>query len=107
MEKKVDCIWHHGDNCMKGLPGTICDPNGCAARMPQGTAQIVNQMLERAVPIELTWQDIKAIVNIADSLLRVTEREDHFLINSRFPTEESYYKAVLEEFNKTRTSPEE
>ena len=45
---------------------------------------------------ELTWQDIKAIVEIEKSL--ITTWDDL----AKYPSEESYYKAVLEEFNKTR-----
>ena len=43
--------------------------------------------------LALTWQDIKTIVELADDLVQddsVTE------------TEEEYYKAVLDAFNKTR-----
>lgn len=47
----------------------------------------------------LTWQDIKTIVEIADKLV---EKD----VNGQLPevceTEEGYYKAILEEFNKTR-----
>lgn len=47
----------------------------------------------------LTWQDIRSIVEIADKLV---EKD----VNGQLPevceTEEGYYKAILEEFNKTR-----
>jgi len=44
---------------------------------------------------ELTWKDIKAIVNIADDLLPGHDIE-HLL--SEFQTEEAYYKEVLKKF---------
>ena len=47
----------------------------------------------------LTWQDIKTIVEIADKMV---EKD----VNGQLPevceTEEGYYMAILEEFNKTR-----
>lgn len=47
----------------------------------------------------LTWQDIKTIVEIADKMV---EKD----VNGQLPevceTEEGYYKAILEKFNKTR-----
>ena len=45
---------------------------------------------------ELTWQDVKQIVNIADMLL-----VDDIHINGRgkFPEEQRYYEEVLKEYN--------
>lgn len=45
---------------------------------------------------ELTWQDIKSIVNIADDLLPGHDTEQ---LLSEFQTEESYYQEVLKRFN--------
>ena len=49
--------------------------------------------------LALTWQDIKTIVEIADGLV---EKD----VNGQLPdvceTEEGYYKAILDAFNKTR-----
>ena len=46
---------------------------------------------------ELTWQDMKLIVNIADDLVGEF-RESHGIIVS----EEDYYKAVLLAYRKTK-----
>ena len=45
-------------------------------------------------PTDLTWQDIKRIVNIADDLLEA---------NPHPASEEEYYTRVLEEFNLQHT----
>ena len=51
------------------------------------------------IPKHLTWQDIKAIVNIADELLKEAEvRLDATILNS----EENYYKEVLRLFTEKR-----
>lgn len=51
------------------------------------------------IPKHLTWQDIKAIVNIADNLLKeAEERLDENILNS----EENYYKEVLQLFTKKK-----
>ena len=44
---------------------------------------------------ELTWQDIKRIVKIADDLLPGHDIEQ---LLSEFQTEEAYYKEVLKRF---------
>ena len=44
---------------------------------------------------ELTWEDIKAIVKIADDLLPGHDIEQ---LTSEFQTEESYYQEVLKRF---------
>lgn len=44
---------------------------------------------------ELTWQDIKRIVIIADGLLPEHDTEQ---LLSEFQTEESYYQEVLKRF---------
>ena len=41
---------------------------------------------------ELTWQDVKEIVNIADMLIVSNEP-------SKFPSEQRFYEGVLNEFN--------
>lgn len=43
----------------------------------------------------LTWQDMKAIVDIADDLLPGHDTEQ---LLSEFQTEEAYYKEVLKRF---------
>ena len=48
---------------------------------------------------ELTWQDMKLIVNIADDLVREFT-EPHSVIVS----EEDYYKAVLLAYRKTKNN---
>ena len=53
---------------------------------------------KRTSILALTWQDIKTIVEIADSLV-TEDPNDH---PAWLETEEGYYEAVLEEFNKTR-----
>ena len=51
------------------------------------------------IPKHLTWQDIKAIVNIADELLKEAEvRLDATILIS----EENYYKEVLRLFTEKR-----
>ena len=50
---------------------------------------------------ELIWQDIKAIVEIADRMVDSLFEEKGKHLDD-YPNEEAYYKAVLEEFNKTR-----
>ena len=47
----------------------------------------------------LTWQDIKIIVEIVDKMV---EKDINGELPSCCDTEEGYYKAVLEKFNKTR-----
>ena len=44
---------------------------------------------------ELTWQDVKRIVTIADDLLPGHDIEQ---LTSEFQTEESYYQEVLKRF---------
>ena len=44
---------------------------------------------------ELTWQDVKAIVNIADMLIVSNEP-------SKFPTEQRFYEEVLNVFNEQK-----
>ena len=48
---------------------------------------------------ELTWEDVKQIVNIADMLL-----VDDIHINGRgnFPDEQRFYEKVLKEFNEQK-----
>lgn len=102
--KKEDCAYYDNGYCRKGLPGTKCEIVGCVASMPKpiestmihypSTSPIdywYQKYLNKKV--QLTWQDIKTIVNLADDLVQddsVTE------------TEEEYYKAILDAFNKTR-----
>ena len=45
----------------------------------------------------LTWQDIQMIVAIADHLLEVLKPGEHA---QKYPTDESYYSAVLDEYNR-------
>ena len=47
----------------------------------------------------LTWRDIRTIVEIADKLV---EKDVIGRLPEVCETEEGYYKAILEEFNKTR-----
>lgn len=51
------------------------------------------------IPINLTWQDIQMIVAIADHLLEVLKPGEHA---QKYPTDESYYSAVLDEYNRTK-----
>lgn len=44
---------------------------------------------------ELTWEDMKAIVKIADDL---DPLYDHDAMNAEFQSEESYYQEVLKRF---------
>lgn len=62
------------------------DPYSMGRAYAEGYEQAAKDLI-------LTWQDIKTIVKLADDLIKddsVTE------------TEEEYYKAVLDAFNKTR-----
>lgn len=47
-----------------------------------------------------TWQDMKAIVNIADSMLTHTAWDE-----IDYPDEQKYYEEVLDRFNKQRNEP--
>ena len=51
------------------------------------------------IPEPLTWQDIKAIVNIADALLD----DPKVRIAIQNHSEEDYYQKVLDEYNKEAT----
>ena len=46
---------------------------------------------------ELTWEDIRKIVVIADSMLTHTAWDDIF-----FPDEQAYYEEVLRRFNEQK-----
>jgi len=52
-----------------------------------------------AMKEELTWEDIKTIVKIADEL-NPTHDTEHLL--SEFQTEESYYQEVLKRFKEVQ-----
>lgn len=52
------------------------------------------------IPINLTWQDIKKIVNIADALLD----DPKMRIAIQNHSEEDYYKKVLDEYNHTNNN---
>ena len=47
--------------------------------------------------LELTWQDVKNIVTIADSMLTHTAWDD-----IDFPDEQKYYETVLKRYNEKR-----
>ena len=49
---------------------------------------------------ELTWEDIKRIVNIADELLPDPRYRDD--LDASLQSEESYYTEVLKRFNQTK-----
>lgn len=49
---------------------------------------------ERIPKPELTWEDVKAIVNIADSMLTHTAWDE-----IDYPDERKYYEEVLRRFN--------
>lgn len=49
---------------------------------------------------ELTWQDIKAIVNIADDILPDPRYKQD--LDTSFQSEEAYYKEVLRRFNEDK-----
>lgn len=48
------------------------------------------------IPINLTWQDIKAIVNIADAMLD----DPKMRIAIQNHSEEEYYRKVLDEYSR-------
>lgn len=48
-------------------------------------------------PEELTWEDVKAIVNIADSMLTHTAWDE-----IDYPDEKKYYEEVLRRFNELK-----
>ena len=95
--KKENCTYYDNGHCKKGLPGTWCYPVGCVAMTDKPIESLgIHYPLPHTA---LTWRDIKTIVEIADKLV---EKD----VNGQLPevceTEEGYYKAILEEFNKTR-----
>ena len=49
---------------------------------------------------ELTWEDIKRIVKIADDLLPDPRYKDD--LDASLQSEEAYYKEVLKRFNETK-----
>jgi len=59
----------------------------------------IKQEFIDAMKDELTWEDIKRIVNIADDLLPGI---DTAAILSEFQTEEAYYKEILKRYKETR-----
>lgn len=105
-----DCIFHHDGYCLKGLAGTRCELVGCVAYQekpvthpipsyPFPTEEQHRNDMDGLKRLVLTWKDIKTIVELADKMV---EKD----VNGQLPdvceTEEGYYKAILEEFNKTR-----
>ena len=52
-----------------------------------------------AMKNELTWQDMKAIVKIADDLDPLYDPD---AMNAEFQSEEAYYKEILKRFNETK-----
>ena len=101
-----NCAYYDGGFCLKGLPGTLCELQGCAAWTDDLSVRPVATHIGREIKAgyevkPLTWQDIKAIVEIADRIVNgcFEEKGKHL---DDFPTEESYYKAVLEEYLKTK-----
>ena len=48
---------------------------------------------------ELTWRDVKAIVQIANDL---NPTHDTDIIMSEFQSPEAYYKEILKRFNETK-----
>lgn len=80
------------------------DKNNNLVIYPETMVGILRSAAERGYEraekdLILTWQDIKSIVKIADKLV---EKD----VNEQLPevceTEQGYYMAILEEFNKTR-----
>ena len=104
--KKEDCAYYDNGYCRKGLPGTKCEIVGCVASMPK---PIESTMIHypSTTPIDywyqkylnkkvqLTWQDIKTIVEIADNIANQG-------IEKWVGYQDEYYKAILEELKKTR-----
>lgn len=97
VDRKENCSYYAAGYCRKGLPGTKCYPVGCVAMTDKPIESLsIHYPLRPTAP---TWQDIKTIVEIADKMV---EKD----VNGKLPkvceTEEGYYKAILEQFNKTR-----
>ncbi len=99
---KVKCAWYWKGYCNKGLPGTKCEVKGCIAKTEVVSYSIVaaqtgieNGYEQAKKDYALTWQDIKTIVEIADNIANQG-------IEKWVGYQDEYYKAVLEEFNKTR-----
>lgn len=93
-----NCAYYDGGYCKKGLPGTLCELTGCVAWMPKPIESTTIHYHHLPGVKPLTWQDIKAIVEIADRLV-TEDPNDH---PAWIETEESYYKAVLDEYLKTK-----
>ena len=57
-----------------------------------------------AMKNELTWQDIKRIVKIADDLIPCTPfvSVSEQIFADEFQTEEAFYKEILKRFNETK-----
>ena len=91
--KKENCTYYDNGHCKKGLPGTWCYPVGCVAMTDKPIESLNFHYPLR--PTALTWQDIKTIVEIADNIANQG-------IEKWVGYQDEYYKAVLEEFNKTR-----
>lgn len=75
----------------------INDPairNHCI-RLGQIIAHKFYKLGKSEIPINLTWQDIKKIVNIADVMLD----DPKMRIAIQNHSEEEYYKMILKEFN--------
>lgn len=97
------CAYYDGGFCLKGLPGTLCELQGCVVWTDDLSVRPVLTHIGREIKSgyevkPLTWQDIKAIVEIADRMV-TEDPNDH---PAWLETEESYYKAVLEEYLKTK-----
>ena len=56
---------------------------------------------ERIPKPELTWEDIKTIVETADMMVSEVNRSSQELIQ-KYPTEKAYYTEVLNRFNKSK-----
>ena len=85
---------------MKGLPGTLCELQGCVAWTDDLSVRPVAPHIGRKIKAgyevkPLTWQDI---VEIAYRLVTEAPNDPPAWLEN----EKSYYEAVLEEFNKTR-----
>lgn len=57
--------------------------------------KILGEAIDTVCDNVLTWEDIKTIVNIADSLLSGKTMKENL---KRYPFEQTYYEAVLDKF---------
>lgn len=94
---KADCIFCDGPFCMKGLPGTPCEPAGCVARIPATELKTLSngpwEVKYQPSGIKLTWKDICRICEVAAGMLGKNINEE---LMGRYESPQEFYEKVLE-----------